>query len=162
MSLVWCGDTICITGTSHDDCTSLICSVNSNGTHSSQNHPGGNTKDCSCVCHVPSIVSSSINVLRFLTTQRNQADIVLHIPSPFGSRFIAPLSLHNFSRVVSFLTCEIFSWNLFSLTTVRIFNRVKTVLYAKNTKPHPLHPIQSLFCGCPLWTHTAGSPYSSN
>ncbi len=89
-SLLWCGDTNCIAETSHDDCPSLICSLNSNGTHSSQNHPSGNTKECSCVCHVPSIVSSSINVLRFLTTQRNQADIVLHIPSPFGRPVYRP------------------------------------------------------------------------
>ncbi len=84
VSLFWCGDAECMSGTSHDDCTSLVCSLLGNNTDSAQNSSSSSAKDCSCVCHVQSIAPGSINVYCFLTAQQNQCEIVLYTPLAFS------------------------------------------------------------------------------
>ena len=57
-SLFWCGDTDCITPGSDESCGSLICAMlQSQNPSGAQQSSGFSRNDCSCVCHVPTMIS---------------------------------------------------------------------------------------------------------
>jgi len=55
VSLLWCGDADCWSGSSDDQCSSLICSLFAN--HLESKEDGSASSDCSCVCHVPTMLA---------------------------------------------------------------------------------------------------------
>src|SRR3970040_285930 len=55
ISLVWCGDADCITGTSDDNCASLVCSLLGKHKTPSDGSSTKNVAQCTCLCHVPMI-----------------------------------------------------------------------------------------------------------
>jgi hypothetical protein len=50
LSLIWCGDAECLTGESHDNCASLVCSLLNNRGSSDEDMSPSSSKDCCCVC----------------------------------------------------------------------------------------------------------------
>lgn len=61
LSLFWCGDPECLTGQSNEDCASLVCSLLDK--HETASSASGSTNDCSCVCHLPTITDSNIDLV---------------------------------------------------------------------------------------------------
>ena len=59
-SLICCGDADSLKGKSNEDFASLICSLLDRHESSAGNSLGSKTKDCSCVCHVPTLTANSI------------------------------------------------------------------------------------------------------
>lgn len=59
-SLFWCGDLDCLSGKSNEDCSALMCSILKTHDLPSTASSTESSKDCSCVCHVPSLTSRSI------------------------------------------------------------------------------------------------------
>jgi hypothetical protein len=59
LSLFWCGDADCWSGTSDDQCSSLICSLFAN--HPESNEGGGAASECSCVCHLPTMLARDVD-----------------------------------------------------------------------------------------------------
>lgn len=81
ISLFWCGDANCLSGTSNDSCASFVCSVL--GKH---NTPGNETSaksvvQCSCVCHVPMIDQMIAIVRQTQSVESAYLTISLAIPS---------------------------------------------------------------------------------
>ncbi len=60
-SLFICGDADCSGSNNDKDCTCLLCAVLHNHGASSPDSFSGTNKDCSCVCHVPTIVASTFS-----------------------------------------------------------------------------------------------------
>lgn len=81
-SLFWCGDAECLTGAGNEDCTSLICSLlDKHDASSTQNSLGGSSKDCSCVCHVPTVAAEPHGVSYVPTAQYYVSVVTSNIPS---------------------------------------------------------------------------------
>jgi hypothetical protein len=62
VSLFFCGDADCLNGNSDEDCASLLCSLLNKHHVPSQGASGGNAKDCSCVCHLPIVLSPAFSL----------------------------------------------------------------------------------------------------
>jgi hypothetical protein len=68
LSLFWCGDPECLSGTSNEDCSALICSLlDKHDTSSAQNSSGGSSNNCTCVCHIPTVTADAF-VVRYVPT----------------------------------------------------------------------------------------------
>jgi hypothetical protein len=60
VSMFMCGDANCLAGDSNEDCASLLCSLLSKHNNASQNPSGDAAKECSCVCHLPTILTPAL------------------------------------------------------------------------------------------------------
>ncbi len=80
-ALFWCGDAECMSGTDEDGCASLVCSLLCGGASPKDGESDGGTKDCSCVCHVPSVVPPPMNPLSLQVADENWFEPFLLIPS---------------------------------------------------------------------------------
>ena len=91
LSLFWCGDPDCLAGKSNEDCASLVCSfLDKHDTSSSD--ASGPTKDCSCVCHIPSLSSNAPTLSYHPVLQKVVFELTLtEISSPSHSLFRPPI-----------------------------------------------------------------------
>lgn len=76
-----CGDIDCLTGEGDGGCASLFCSLMNKHDEASQSAARAADRDCSCVCHVPTVIGPVFDFSFFPNAQYNTADIVLQIPS---------------------------------------------------------------------------------
>lgn len=75
VSLVWCGDAECWSGSSDDQCASLICSLFANHNGSSKDE-SGTRSDCACDCHVPTIVQHTCDTSYYPPVVNAGIDVV--------------------------------------------------------------------------------------
>ncbi len=78
-SMFMCGDAECLTGDGDENCASLLCALLSKHGAASQNATNGADQDCSCVCHVPTVVGAIFNFAYHPIAQYNVAAVVLQI-----------------------------------------------------------------------------------
>jgi hypothetical protein len=76
-----CGDADCLTGNGDENCASLLCSLLNRHDAASQNPASGADKDCSCVCHAPTITSSTFNFDYHPILHKNAFTVTGSIPS---------------------------------------------------------------------------------
>ncbi len=89
LSLFWCGDPDCLTGNSNEDCASLICSLlDKHGTASSTS--GTSSKDCSCVCHVPTVAGSHFDVAYYPSQHHSFLPVSVELPFGFDRLIYRP------------------------------------------------------------------------
>src|SRR5574342_744650 len=81
VSMFMCGDDDCLTGNGDENCASLLCSLLNKHAATSQNAASGADKDCSCVCHVPTIIAPVYNFSYHPIAQYNTAIVILQISS---------------------------------------------------------------------------------
>jgi hypothetical protein len=81
LSLFMCGDADCLTGNGDENCASLLCSLLSKHDAASQNAASGASKDCSCVCHVPTAIVPIFSFCHYPASQYNRAVVSLQISS---------------------------------------------------------------------------------
>lgn len=92
LSLFWCGDPDCLAGKSNEDCPSLVCSfLDKHDTSSSD--ASSPTKDCSCVCHIPSLSVNATTLSYYPALQQGVFELTLaEISSPSHSLFRPPIA----------------------------------------------------------------------
>ena len=78
--LFWCGDADW-TGQTNEDCASLICSLLNKDKSATQNSIGGNSKNCSCVCHTPTVTTNTVNLSQYPTQQQATVALAFETPS---------------------------------------------------------------------------------
>lgn len=76
-----CGDIDCLAGEGDGDCASLFCSLLNKHDEASQSAARAADQDCSCVCHVPTVIGPVFDFSYSPIVQYNTAAIVLQIPS---------------------------------------------------------------------------------
>jgi hypothetical protein len=81
LSLLWCTDVDCLTGTSDEECMALICSLLDKHNMPAEKSAAGNSKDCSCVCHAPTLSIRTFKFNYFPDTQRSIIVAAFTIPS---------------------------------------------------------------------------------
>jgi len=62
LSLFWCGDAACLDGGSDEACAALVCSLQSKHDSDGTSSLDGNSSDCSCVCHVPTVAGQLVSL----------------------------------------------------------------------------------------------------
>lgn len=93
VSLLWCGDADCWSGSSDDQCASLICSLFINHSGSSQDGNGDSSTDCTCVCHMPTIPIHAFGFEYDPPVFNRGIDIVATVPpSPTRPIYHPPLA----------------------------------------------------------------------
>jgi hypothetical protein len=78
-SMFMCSDADCLTGNGDEDCASLLCSLLSKHETAPQNAASGMNKDCSCVCHVPTVIGPVFNFNYHPASQYNTVIGILQI-----------------------------------------------------------------------------------
>jgi hypothetical protein len=63
-TLLWCGDAACWTGSSPDQCASLLCALFAQHDASSAGHESTCAHDCTCPCHTPVVPPLAMTVLQ--------------------------------------------------------------------------------------------------
>ncbi len=76
-----CGDIDCLAGEGDGGCASLFCSLLNKHDAASQSAARAADRDCSCVCHVPTVIGPVFGFSYSPIAQYNTAAIVLQIPS---------------------------------------------------------------------------------
>lgn len=93
VSLFWCGDPDCLSSSSKENCASLVCSLLSRHENSNQNPVTGNVKDCSCVCHLPTISPNTATLLYCPILRQSIVELTFaKISSPSHSIFRPPIA----------------------------------------------------------------------
>jgi hypothetical protein len=87
VSMFICGDAGCLSGKSNENCASFLCSLLNKHNTSSQDTSGGNTKDCSCVCHVLTITTPTFS-LDYHPIAQNSSFVVISIVSSAHLRLV--------------------------------------------------------------------------
>ncbi len=82
-SMFMCGDAECLTGNGDENCASLLCSLLNKHETTSQQAASGADEDCSCVCHVPTIIGPIFNFSYHPIAQYNTAAVELQIFSAY-------------------------------------------------------------------------------
>lgn len=81
-SLFWCGDADCLTPESDESCGSLACALfKANAPPGDQQSGTSGGSDCACVCHVPTMVTHTTDVVASFLSQAMPAIINLAPPS---------------------------------------------------------------------------------
>lgn len=80
-SLFFCGDADCLNGKSDEDCASLLCSLLNKHDAPSHDASGGNDKDCSCVCHLPVVMTPAFSFDYHPITRDNTLVATLFVTS---------------------------------------------------------------------------------
>jgi hypothetical protein len=80
-SLFFCGDADCLNGNSDENCASLLCSLLNKHGAPSQEASSGDAKDCSCVCHLPIVISPAFSLGYHPITSDNTLVANLPVPS---------------------------------------------------------------------------------
>jgi hypothetical protein len=80
-AMFMCGDAECLTGDGDENCASLLCSLLSKHEAASPDNFDGNAKDCSCVCHVPTITASTFSFNYHPISYENAFILTASIPS---------------------------------------------------------------------------------
>lgn len=81
VSMFMCGDAECLTGQGDSNCASLLCSLLDKHETSPQNPTSSADQDCSCVCHVLTIVGPIFNFKYFPVVKCNSDAVGVQIPS---------------------------------------------------------------------------------
>jgi len=90
-SLVWCGEAACRSGTSDDQCTSLICSLLDNHGTPDHGQKGNCSAECMCLCHMPTITGPAFDTEHDLTAQQTTFTFTASTPpSPDRSIYHPP------------------------------------------------------------------------
>jgi hypothetical protein len=81
ISMFICGDADCLRGKSNENCVSLLCSLLHKHASPSQNSQSGAGNECSCVCHVLTIIGPTFSFNYHPMAQYNTAIVMLQISS---------------------------------------------------------------------------------
>lgn len=69
-SLFWCGDIDCFDEEAGESCGSLVCALMKSGAPAgSQDTDASGSTSCSCVCHVPTVISQTAGTTTNLLSQ---------------------------------------------------------------------------------------------
>jgi hypothetical protein len=91
LSLVWCCDTDCRTGSGEGQCASLICSLFAVHDNSDQNTNRESSTTCVCVCHMPVIPAVVFGAESDMTAHSSTHEYIFSAPSsPIRSIYRPP------------------------------------------------------------------------
>jgi len=80
VSMFMCGDADCLTGNGDENCASLLCSLLNKHDAPSQD-AASSAKDCSCVCHAPTITTSTFSFAYHPSSYENAFTLIVSVPS---------------------------------------------------------------------------------
>jgi hypothetical protein len=80
-TLLWCGDAECRSGTSPDQCASLLCALFAqHDDASSPVHGSACSHDCTCACHTPVLPPLALAMLQEVRAEVATFDYIAAIP----------------------------------------------------------------------------------
>ena len=93
ISLIWCGDADCLSGSGEDNCASIVCSLLVKHDDVSAKDVQQDAPNCTCVCHLPSIPLASEAFAITLTGERTSDQIrQFTLETPSATPFRPPLA----------------------------------------------------------------------
>jgi hypothetical protein len=79
-SLLFCGDADCSGSDNEKECTCLLCVLLHHHGASSPGSSSSNNADCSCVCHVPTIIGSIFSFAYYPIAHDNTFAVISSVP----------------------------------------------------------------------------------